>query len=172
MKNSRIGLWLFVAMTLMVLGACEQPGSENDALVSDAGRLEMGENQNYADLGDYFISVNAQTTDQLSADVAKAYDIPRSKGRAMINVVILKKDPSSPLVSGIPVTGKVNSITRNLTGQLKDMPLREVNEQDAVYYIGQVAVINGETLVFDIDAIPVDSAATLRVRYKHRFFTE
>ena len=134
--------------------------------------MTLDENQNYADLGDYVISVNALTTDELAPEVARTYNIPRSASRAMLNVVILKKDPDSPLATGIPVTGKVNSVTRNLTGQLKDMPLREVNEQDAVYYIGQVPVIDGETLVFEIDAQPTGSSETLRVQYQHRFFTE
>ncbi len=162
---------------LFTLGGCardagEQGSASDTGAASETGRLIMDENQNYADLGDFVVSVNAMTTDELAPEVAKAYGIPRSKSRAIINIALLKKDPDSPLATGIPVPGKVNSVTRNLTGQLKDMPLKEVNEQDAVYYIGQVPVVNGETLVFEIDAAPAGSSETLRVQYQQRFFTE
>ena len=176
MGNNRLYQVAFLSLFLTLGGCARDAGEQGAAGAGDAGnedgRLVMDENQNYADLGDFVVSVNAMTTDELTPEIAKAYGIPRSKSRAIINIALLKKDPDSPLATGIPVSGKVNSVTRNLTGQLKDMPLKEVNEQDAVYYIGQVPVVNGETLVFEIDAEPSGSSETLRVQYQQRFFTD
>ncbi|MEJ2297702.1 MAG: DUF4426 domain-containing protein, partial [Woeseiaceae bacterium] len=42
-----------------------------------------------ADIGDYVVHFSAQTTDQLSPEIARAYNILRSKNRAMLNVSII-----------------------------------------------------------------------------------
>ena len=50
--------------------------------------------------------------------------------------------------------------TVNLTGQLKNVTMRRIEEQDAIYYIGETPVANRETLMFDITVQPegVDAA--------------
>ncbi|MDH3984002.1 MAG: DUF4426 domain-containing protein, partial [Gammaproteobacteria bacterium] len=50
-----------------------------------------------ADIGDYVVHFNAQSTDQLSPDVARAYNIVRSKNRAMLNVSIIRKSDKAPV---------------------------------------------------------------------------
>ena len=39
----------------------------------------------------------------------------------------------------------------DLIGQLRDMEFKEVLEQEAVYYLAEVAVNNGETFKFTMD---------------------
>ena len=50
--------------------------------------------------------------------------------------------------------------------------MRQIDEQEAIYYIGEVAVANRETLIFDISIMPegVDTASD--VRFKRQFFTD
>ena len=119
-----------------------------------------------ADIGDYDVHFSAQSTDQLPPEVARAYNIVRSKNRAMLNVSVLRKSDSRPVSASVTVK------TVNLTGQLKNITLRQIDEQEAIYYIGEVPVANRETLIFDISVMPegVDTASD--VRFKRQFFTD
>ena len=86
----------------------------------------------------------------------------------MLTVSILRKEDGS---SGIPVPGEVTVTANNLTGQLKNLIVRQIREGDAYYYIGDVSVANNETLVFSIDAIPDNEAGKLSVRFMRQFYT-
>ena len=80
------------------------------------------------------VSISSRdSTDQLSPDVARNYNIVRSKNRAMLNVSVLRESDQ------VAVTANVTVKTVNLTGQLKNITMRRINEQEAIYYIGEVA---------------------------------
>jgi len=119
-----------------------------------------------ADIGDHVVHFSALSTDQLPPDIARAYNILRSKNRAMLNVSVIRKSDSTP------VPAKVDVKTVNLTGQLKNVTMRQINEQEAIYYIGETAVANRETLVFDISVIPEGSTRASEVRFKREFYTD
>ena len=119
-----------------------------------------------ADIGDHIVHFSAQSTDQLPPEVARAYNIVRSKNRAMLNVSVLRED------DGTPVEARVAVKTVNLTGQLKNVTMRQINEGDAIYYIGEVAIANRETLVFDISVTPDGSNIASDVRFKRQFYTD
>lgn len=121
------------------------------------------------DFGDYVLHYNALTTDQLPAAVASGYSIPRSKSRAMLNIVMMRKVPGT---LGESVKGDVAIRATNLTGQLKSLELRPLAEGDATYYIGSLQVADGEVLIFDIEATPDGETAPMKVRFQQQFFTE
>jgi Domain of unknown function (DUF4426) len=117
------------------------------------------------DFGDHVLYFNAIRTDTLTPEVATNYGIVRSANRALVNISMVKKAEGS---SGIPVPGTVTVQAVNLNGQFKDLTLREVREGDAIYYIGDVAVANDETLVFTVDATP-EGGSTLSVKFQRQF---
>jgi hypothetical protein len=118
---------------------------------------------------DYVLHFNAISTDQLSPEVARAYNIVRSKNRALLNVSIIKDVDGGP---GVSQAGTVTATAANLTGQIKNLALREIREDAAIYYIGDVAVANAETLVFNIDAVPENETERLSVRFSRQFFAD
>ncbi len=69
------------------------------------------------DFGDYRVHYNAIATDQLPPEVASAYNIVRSKNRAMLNISVTRHIPGT---IGESVQAKVDVTTSNLTGQVKD----------------------------------------------------
>ena len=78
-----------IAIVLSVLGlmaACG--GGGNEATVPKAQPAEA----TFADIGSHIVHFSAQSTDLLPKEVARAYDIIRSKNRAMLNVSIIEKD--------------------------------------------------------------------------------
>ena len=121
------------------------------------------------DFGEYVLYFNALNTDQLSPDIAGEYGIVRSKSRAMLNVSIHRK-----LDNGMTeaVTGAVSASAINLNGQLKTMTLREIREDLAIYYIGELAITDGEVLIYSIDATPSNDSSRFTVRFKKQFFVE
>lgn len=119
-----------------------------------------------ADIGDHVVHFSAQPTDQIPPDVARAYNIVRSKNRAMLNVSVLDEK------SGAAVTAKVTVKTVNLTGQLKNVTMRKIEEQEAIYYIGETPVANRETLIFDISITPEGKTNSSDVRFKRQFYSD
>ena len=154
----------FLLACLLVLVGCDRA----EQTQGDPDRIVLGPNENARGFGAYTLHVNALTTDQLEQDVAKAYGITRSKSRAMLNVVIMRNAAGQDQ----PVTAQVSASARNLANQFKDLGMRELVEQDAIYYIGETAVGNEETLIFDVDVIPVDQTETFKIRYRQQFFTQ
>ncbi len=145
---------------LALLAACGGPGDSADVPEAQPAGASS------ADIGTHVIHFSAQSTDQLPPEVARAYDILRSKNRAMLNVSVIRKSDNTA------VTAAVNVKTVNLTGQLKNVTMRQINEQDAIYYIGETAVANRETLIFDISVMPEGEDQATDVRFKRQFYTD
>lgn len=150
-----------ISVSLLVLvAACGGPGDSADVPEAQpAGATSV-------DIGNHVVHFSALSTDQLPPEVAKAYDILRSKNRAMLNVSVIRKSDNAP------VTAIVKVKTVNLTGQLKNVTMRQINEQEAIYYIGETAVANRETLVFDINVTPEGEEKSADVRFKRQFYTD
>ena len=119
-----------------------------------------------AAIGDHVVHFSAQTTDQLPPEVARAYNIVRSPNRAMLNVSVLRATDNQTVEANVAVK------TVNLTGQLKNVTMRQITEQDAIYYIGETPVANRETLIFDISVIPDGVDTPSEVRFKRQFYTD
>ena len=157
MRNKKI----LVALSLLgLVTACGGPGESStipEAQPAGASNL---------DIGDHVIHYSAQLTDQLPPESARAYDIVRSKTRAMLSVSILDKTAKTTVAATVTVK------TVNLTGQLKNFTMRQINEQDAIYYIGTLPVANRETLIFDISVTPDGVEKSSDIRFKRQFFTD
>lgn len=152
-----------VLATLSLLGllsACGGPGETAD--VPEA--LPTGATS--ADIGDHVVHFSAQLTDQLPPEVARTYNIVRSKSRAMLNVSVLREADNTPVKAIVTVK------TVNLTGQLKNVTMRELIEQDAIYYIGDLPVANREILNFDISVTPEGIATTSIIPFQRQFYTD
>ena len=154
---SRLGL--LAAACLSVAAGCQQAPEETAAAVTETMH----------DFGDYVLYFNALTTDQLTTEIAQRHGIVRSSNRAMLNVSIVKKQQGAV---GTPVRGAVEVSAANLTGQLKPVALREITEAEAIYYIGESSVADGETLVYSIDATPFGDDTPMSVRYMKQFFAD
>lgn len=148
------------------LAACA-PATDVDVTNTQEGVLPATESSK--DFGEYVLYFNALNTDQLSPDIAREYGIVRSKSRALLNVSIHRKLPNGQTEA---VTGAVSASAINLTGQSKTMTLREIREEAAIYYIGELAVTDGEVLIYTIDATPSNDPSRFTVRFKKQFFVE
>jgi hypothetical protein len=148
---------------LALLGACGGP--DDPAAVPQAQPAAATS----ADIGEFVVHFSAQSTDQLPPEIARAYNIVRSKNRAMLNVSIIRKSDN------VPVAGEVSVKTVNLTGQLKSVTMRKIEEPGdvvAIYYIGETPVANRETLIFDLTVTPDGAGHSSNVRFQRQFYTD
>ena len=155
---------LLASLSLLALiSACGGPG--DSATVPEA----QPAGATSADIGNHVVHFSAQSTDQLPPAVAREYNIVRSKNRAMLNVSVLRKPDN------LPVAAEVSVNTVNLTGQLKNVTMRKIEEPGdivAIYYIGDTTVANREVLVFDISIKPDGEDTASRVRFKRQFYSD
>ena len=120
-----------------------------------------------SDFGEYVIHYVALPTTQLSRDVARAYNIKRSKSRAMLNITVLRKQGDEPAK---PVTADVVAVATNLTGQRKNIDMRTVGDGGAIYYIGEFTVAHREVLDFDIQVVTEESEEPFGVEFRQQFY--
>ena len=83
----------------------------------------------------------------LSAEVAKRYGLVRGKGRALVNLSLLK--------DGVAVRAQVVSGTvKNLLSQQQTLEFDTVVEGDAIYYLAQLRHSDRDTLTFNLSITP------------------
>ncbi len=151
---------LITVSLLVLMSACGGPDETADIPEAQPAGATS------ADIGEFVVHFSAQSTDQLPPDVARTYNIVRSKNRAMLTVSVLRAADNKP------VTAVVTVKTVNLTGQLKNVTMRQENEGEAIYYIGEVTIANRETLIFDISVTPDGVEKASDVRFKRQFFSD
>jgi hypothetical protein len=126
--------------------------------------------QQAQDFGDYVVHYNALNTNLITPQVAQTYGVRRSSSRALLNITVLKKVMSNP---GTPVRATVTADGRNLTGQAREIEIREITDtQGAIYYIGELSVRNLETFDFRVNVKPEGTDQELDVRFRQQFYTE
>lgn len=121
------------------------------------------------DFGDYQVHYNAFPSDTLTPQIATAYGIVRSKNQAILNIAVTRKRKDQP---GLPVPAYVNITAANLNGQVKSVRMKQIHEENAVYYLGLLSVNDGETLVFDIDVTPEGQTDTHHVHFQQTFVAD
>ena len=124
--------------------------------------------ENSKEFGDYVVHYNAFRSDTISPEVAKQYGLARANNRVLINIAVLKKILNT---TGKPTSSKVTGHASNLTGQLKQLEFKEITEGNAIYYLAETKISDGEFLKFDIKVIPEGETRAARLRFDKRFFT-
>ena len=121
------------------------------------------------EFGEYTIHYSAFTTDNLTPSIAKQYNIPRSKKRALLNVSVLKKTTDG---SSKPSKATITGTTTNLSQQLRELKPREISEKGAIYYIAETPVDNAEVLTYKLEVTPEGEKITYTLSFQEQFFTE
>lgn len=123
--------------------------------------------ESYKDFGDYRIFYNAFSANLLAPQVAQQYNIPRSGYRAVLNITVRKQLPDG---GDTAVPARVSGTATNLTGQLRQIRPREIEEQNAIYYIAVLPVADREVLDFDLQVSPEGTDASYPIAFRQQFF--
>jgi Domain of unknown function (DUF4426) len=151
-------------LSLCALAACNRP--QPTAEIQPA----QTSGESFKISGNYEMHYNAVRTDQLSAEIARAYGIERSKNRVMLNISVLHKETGGTATT--PSDAEIVVLAHNLNGQVKDVQLRRITETAATYYIGEVPFSGAETLVFEITATPGGSSLPISATLTREFFAD
>ena len=126
--------------------------------------------QQSQDFGNYVVHYNAFNAHLITPEIARAYGIQRSSNRALLNVTVLKKVMDTP---GTPVGANVTASGTNLTGQRREIAVREIEETvGAFYYLGEFPIHNMETWRFEVAVAIEGETDPLQVRFTQQFYTE
>ena len=125
--------------------------------------------QHMVESGEFVVHYNALPTTQLPPEVARSYSITRSPNRALLNISVQRRAADGTPASA---TAQVQASATNLTGQRRELAVREVRDQGAIYYLSETRVSNLETLIFDVVVQPEGAAAPITLRFQQQFFTE
>lgn len=116
--------------------------------------------------GEYEIHYNTLNTNMLSPDIASVYGIQRAGTQAMLNITVLERKSREPVEADIFATAT------NLTGQRREIELRQVDDQGAIYYIGQFRIHDQENLNFVVEVQPEGhDGAPFQLTFRQQFFT-
>lgn len=154
---------LLLILPVFLLAACGQ-GPEQERQIPQAAPAT----ETFRDFGDYVVHFRAFRSDELTPQIARSYGITRSQNRAVLNISIIRKQEGT---MGTPVKGAIRAEVHNLVGQFKNVELREVQDGDAIYYIGETSISNAETLIFNIDVTPMGEGSRFAIRFRQQFFT-
>lgn len=124
--------------------------------------------QQAEDLGRYRVHYSAINTSQLSPEVARAFSIQRSTSQALLNLAVLRKREGG---MDEPARARIQVEAVNIAGQRRPIEMREVTEQEAIYYIGTFRIHNEERITFHIQVAPEDPSEPAHTfRFQQQFF--
>lgn len=115
-------------------------------------------------LGDWDVHYIAFPSTFLTSDVASTYDIQRSKYLGIINISVLDSESLKARAVQITVTA------RNLLGNIRELEVREIREQNAIYYIAEVPHRNEETYRIKVTLSSGDQ--TQELKFQQKFYVD
>ncbi|MCC2618022.1 DUF4426 domain-containing protein [Aestuariibacter halophilus] len=115
-------------------------------------------------LGKWDVHYMAVNTTFLTPEVARAYDITRSKNKVLINISVL--DHRSSAAQDVSVSGQA----RTLMGATIPLTFKQVNDGDAIYYLAVMDIDNREHYRFAIDIQQGNQQQTLK--FEQKLFAE
>ena len=122
--------------------------------------------QQFEAFGQYEVHYSTLNTNQLTPQVAQAFGIRRAGTQAMLNISVIDSE------TGEPVAAEVSARATNLSNQLRNLNIRELREQEAVYYIGQFRIYDEEVLRFEVQIQPEGRTdPPFELTFRKQFYT-
>ena len=119
--------------------------------------------------GAYTVHYNVFNSKSIPAEVAKIYQLTRSKDLALVNISLTKTENGATSL-GLPAKVSVKAI--NLMQQVKELEFQEIKEPEATYYLAPFRYTNEEDIRFEVSVLPEGESKALTVSFTRRLFTE
>ena len=116
--------------------------------------------------GDFTLRASTVSSETLPESTAHANGIERDPRRGVLNVSIHHRNESQDR----NVRGDVQATARNLSGQKRDIPMKEIDANGYVSYLGTYDFVRGEVIDFLIDARPQGSEQKLSLTFRDRMW--
>lgn len=119
--------------------------------------------------GAYTVHYNVFNSKTIPAEVAKIYQLTRSKDLALVNISLTKTE-NGVTTLGLPAKISVKAV--NLMQQVKELEFKEIKEPEATYYLAPFRHTNEEDIRFEVSVLPEGETKALAVSFTRRLFTE
>lgn len=119
--------------------------------------------------GAYTVHYNVFNSKSIPAEVAKVYDLTRSKDIALVNISLTKTENG---VTSLGLPAKVSVKVVNLMQQVKELEFKEIKEPEATYYIAKFRHTNEEDIRFEVSVVPEGESKPLTLSFTRKLFTE
>lgn len=116
--------------------------------------------------GDVDVNYNVVTTDTLAPQVARAYGIQRSKNRLLLTVAVSRMDERN---IPRPVSADVTAHTVNMIEQQRQIRMRNINEGEAIYYIGDFSFATPDFLRFTLNVAEPGAAKPWKIEFQRNY---
>jgi len=122
--------------------------------------------QNMKKLGSFNVHFMAIGATFLAPDIAKAYNIERSRYNGLINIAVMDNTKKNNPAKKVSISGTA----KNLAGQKKQLNFNEVVEGEAIYYLAQVNYRNEETIAFELSISDGNESQILK--FSQKFYVD
>lgn len=130
---------------------------------------ELAAAEQFIEDKDYVVHYSAFTSTLLTPEVASAYGLMRSRQRGIVNISVQRKQPGGHPKS---ILAQLKGYTGQLGGSEIPLDFQVVEEGDAIYYLAEFRVGDGDKLNFDIKVSPTPESRPLKVSFSQSFFSE
>ncbi|MVF13664.1 DUF4426 domain-containing protein [Ketobacter sp. MCCC 1A13808] len=130
---------------------------------------ELAAADQYIEDDDYIVHYSAFNSTLLTAEVAEAYGLMRSRQRGLINISVQRKMPGGPPKA---VMSQLKGFTGQLGGSEIPLDFKMVEEGRAIYYLAEFLVDEGDKLNFDIQVKPTPDYGSLKLSFSQSFFAD
>jgi hypothetical protein len=121
------------------------------------------------DFDNYTIHYIAVGTTFLTPEIAQQYNIVRSNRRAFLNIAIIRNNADG---STTPVPATIMGSKSNLLQQTSDIEFAEIQEGDAIYYIGQFDFSNAENIRFTVNVQPEMQGVVHEIEWSTQLYSD
>lgn len=122
--------------------------------------------KNMTTLGSFDVHHMVIGTSFLTPEIAKNYQITRSRYNALVNISVL--DNSQPATPAKVVS--ISGTARNDLGQIKKLEFHQVKEGAAIYYLTQLKFSHEETFYFELTI--TDGQETQQLTFKQKLYVD
>lgn len=121
--------------------------------------------EQFKEFDHYQIHYMALTSTFIQPNIAKQYNIKRSKNNALLNISVLDKKQNKQAV-----TAQLSGTAKNLIGQTHQLKFTEIKEGKAIYYLAEYPFLNEEIVNFNINIKTENKSNTLK--FQHKFYVD
>lgn len=126
--------------------------------------------QQSKDFGQYVVHYNVINTNLIPTQVAQGYGIKRSASRALVNITVMDISAGEP---GQPVQAQITTQAINLSGQRRDVDMREISDPEGgLYYIGELPIHNMENYNFKVNIKPAAETKAFDLEFRQQLYTQ
>ncbi len=136
-------------------------------LITACGSIAAQQSQ---DFGHYAVHYNVINSNLIPAQVAQGYGIKRSASRALVNITVMDMSGGQP---GQAVKAQITTQAINLSGQRRDVDMREISDPEGgLYYIGELPIHNMENYNFKVNIQLAGEPKAFDLEFRQQLYTQ